>query len=168
MRLRSGISGTARALLLAFAVSVCFAGPAALAVEPDEILSDPVLEKRARELSSEFRCVVCQNQSIDDSAAPLAKDLRLLVRERLKAGDSDEAVRSFVVARYGEFVLLKPPLSLHTLALWLAPFLVLLLGLGLGLRTILRRPDEAATVAAQKSLSAEEQARLQDLLKDGE
>src|ERR1051325_10132848 len=92
----------------------------ARAVQPDEILSDPVLEARARAISEGLRCLVCQNQSIDDSDAPLAKDLRLLVRERLKQGDSDKQVVDFIVARYGEFVLLKPTFSPHTLLLWLA------------------------------------------------
>jgi cytochrome c-type biogenesis protein CcmH len=93
----------------------------AWAVEPDEVLSDPVLEARARTLSKELRCMVCQNQSIDDSNAPLARDLRIIVRERLTAGDSDAQVLDFLVARYGEFVLLKPRLSWHTLVLWLGP-----------------------------------------------
>src|ERR1041384_1887939 len=94
----------------------------ALAVQPDEILKDAALEPRARTLSQELRCMVCQNQSIDDSDAPLAKDLRVLVRERLTAGDSDRQVIDFLVTRYGEFVLLKPRFSMHTLLLWLAPF----------------------------------------------
>jgi cytochrome c-type biogenesis protein CcmH len=166
MRLRSALIEPIRALLLALAVAMCLPGPAAVAVEPDEILADPALEKRARELSTEFRCLVCQNQSIDDSSAPLAKDLRLLVRERLKAGDSDDAVRKFVVARYGEFVLLKPPLSWHTVALWFAPAVLLVLGFWLALRTMRRRPVAAAEGGEAKTLSAEEQARLQDLLED--
>ncbi len=98
-------------------------------MEPDEILNDPALEARARNLSSELRCMVCQNQSIDDSEAPLARDLRLLVRERLTKGDSDSQVLDFLVARYGEFVLLKPPFELHTLLLWGAPPVALLAGL---------------------------------------
>src|SRR5438105_11956466 len=102
--------------------------PDAFAVQPDEILSDPVLEARARALSKELRCMVCQNQSIDDSDAPLAKDLRVLVRERLTVGDSDRQVIDFLVARYGEFVLLKPRLSWHTALLWLAPGVVLVVG----------------------------------------
>src|ERR1700730_6493676 len=110
----------------------------ARAVQPDEILNDPVLEARARTLSEELRCMVCQNQSIDDSEAPLAKDLRVLVRERLTAGDSDSQVIDFLVARYGEFVLLKPRLSWHTALLWLAPFGVVLLG-AWGLTSLWRR-----------------------------
>lgn len=172
MRLRTTIPGLLRALLVVIAVAACAGAstPAALAVEPDEILANPALEKRARELSAEFRCLVCQNQSIDDSAAPLAKDLRLLVRERLKAGDSNDEVRSFVVARYGEFVLLKPPLTLHTVALWFAPLLVLALAIGLALRMMRRRPGPDLAAGAgggQKVLTPEEQARLQELLKDG-
>jgi len=96
-------------------------GSPVLAVEPDEILADPVLEARARAISTELRCVVCQNQSIDDSDADIARDMRLLVRERLVAGDNDEEVVNYLVARYGEFVLLRPPLQPNTLALWLAP-----------------------------------------------
>jgi cytochrome c-type biogenesis protein CcmH len=99
------------------------------AVQVDEILPDPALEARAREISSELRCMVCQNQSIDDSEAPLARDLRLLVRERLKAGDSDSQVVDFMVARYGEFVLLKPRVSWHTAILWGAPLTILIAGL---------------------------------------
>src|SRR5476651_229511 len=101
----------------------------AFAVTPDEMLKDPALELRARDLSRELRCMVCQNQSIDDSEAPLAKDLRVLVRERLTKGDSDRQVLDFLVARYGEFVLLKPPLQLHTLLLWGLPPLALLGGM---------------------------------------
>src|SRR5262249_16930982 len=119
---RMSMRNFARALL----VLVLLGGPA-LAVQPDEILRDPVLEARARPLSQELRCMVCQNQSIDGSDAPLAKDLRVLVRERLTAGDSDSQVIDFLVARYGEFVLLKPRLSAHTLLLWLAPFGVLVI-----------------------------------------
>src|SRR5581483_10701900 len=100
----------------------------ALAVQPDEMLKDPALEKRARELSRELRCMVCQNQSIDDSEAPLARDLRILVRERIVKGDSDKQVLDFLVARYGEFVLLKPRFEMQTLLLWVLPPSVLLIG----------------------------------------
>src|SRR3954462_3072621 len=110
------------ALLL---VALLVGGPAR-AVQPDEIMPDPAKEARARMLSRELRCMVCQNQSIDDSDAPLARDLRLLVRERLQAGESNERVLDFLVARYGEFVLLKPRLAWHTLLLWAAPAIVLL------------------------------------------
>jgi len=101
----------------------------ASAVEPDERLDDPVLEERAREISQQLRCVVCQNQSIDDSDAPLARDLRLIIRERLVAGDDDRAVVAFVVARYGDFVLLKPPFQTDTYFLWVGPFIFVLFGL---------------------------------------
>src|SRR6202790_1080738 len=111
-------------VLLAFVCWVWSASPIH-AVQPDEIMADPVKEARARDLSRELRCMVCQNQSIDDSEAPLARDLRLLVRERIAAGDSDAQVIDFLVARYGEFVLLKPRLEPHTLLLWLLPPLVL-------------------------------------------
>lgn len=117
------------ALLLSLTLGLSVTSPAP-AVQPDEVLDDPMLEARARALSAGLRCLVCQNQSIDDSDAPLAKDLRILVRERLKAGDSDEEIIDFVVSRYGEFVLLKPRLSPHTWLLWFATPLVLLAALG--------------------------------------
>jgi cytochrome c-type biogenesis protein CcmH len=141
---------------------------AALAVQPDEILTDPALEGRARTLSKELRCMVCQNQSIDDSDAPLARDLRLLVRERLKDGDSDRQVIDFLVARYGEFVLLKPRLSLHTALLWFGPP-ALLCGGGLALffvaRQRSRRGREEQVKPEGGDLTAAEQARLAELLK---
>lgn len=134
----------------------------AAAVEPDEILKDPKLESRARALSAELRCLVCQNQSIDDSNAPLARDLRVLVRERLTAGDSDKQIIEFVVARYGEFVLLRPRLTLSTMLLWLTPVVVLLLG-GWLAWGVLRRP--AVNGGGQVSaLSREDQARLDAIL----
>jgi len=132
----------------------------AQAVEPGEALDDPKLEARARELSLELRCLVCQNQSIDDSHASLARDLRLLVRERLKAGDSDEQVRDYLVSRYGEFILLKPPLRLGTALLWLSPFAVLALG-GLVIFSLARRRQRNDVVA---QLSEDEKARLERLL----
>jgi cytochrome c-type biogenesis protein CcmH len=140
---------------------------AALAVQPDEILTDQALEGRARTLSKELRCMVCQNQSIDDSDAPLARDLRLLVRERLKDGDSDRQVIDFLVDRYGEFVLLKPRLALHTALLWFGPP-ALLGGGALALFVIARRnrrgPDEQVKPEGG-DLTAAEQARLSELLK---
>jgi cytochrome c-type biogenesis protein CcmH len=148
----------ASALLLA--VSLLAAAPAT-AVQPDEVLQDPALEARARAISANLRCLVCQNQSIDDSDAPLAKDLRLLVRERLKAGDSDPEIVDFVVARYGEFVLLKPRLTPHTLILWFATpalFLAALAAIALALR---RRRSAAAAPAP---LSREEKRRLKQIL----
>lgn len=108
--------------ILAFVVLALMAAPQpGVAVEPDEVLADPVLEARARDISAELRCVVCQNQSIDDSDAEIARDLRLLVRERLVAGDSDDEVVSYIVARYGDFVLLRPPFQPNTMMLWLGP-----------------------------------------------
>lgn len=103
----------------------------ALAVEGDEVLADQALEARARELTQELRCVVCQNQSVDDSDAPLAHDIRLLVRERIKAGDTDDQVRAFIVDRYGRYVLLKPPFAADTALLWLGPAILLIIAAGL-------------------------------------
>ncbi|WP_114945478.1 cytochrome c-type biogenesis protein [Microvirga calopogonii] len=144
--------------VLAFLAALLFSS-SAFAVQPDEVLKDPALEKRAREISSGLRCLVCQNQSIDDSDAQLAKDLRLLVRERLVAGDTDAQVRDFLVQRYGEFVLLRPTFGTHTLLLWLTPALVLVLG-GIGAYVAMRRRPRPAT-----ALDAEEQKALDDLLK---
>src|SRR6266481_560888 len=132
----------------------------ALAVQPDEILKDPVLESRARTLSQELRCMVCQNQSIDDSDAPLAKDLRILVRERLSAGDSNGQVIDFLVARYGEFVLLKPRMNAHTVLLWVAPFAVLVIA---ALAFFLAGRRKTPVTAVGSSLSAEEEARIEAL-----
>ena len=137
--------------------------PAAYAVQPDEIMTDPVKEARARDLSRELRCMVCQNQSIDDSDAPLARDLRLLVRERIAAGDSDAQVMEFLVARYGEFVLLKPRLKPHTLLLWLLPPLALVGG-GTALWVHGRRRTRSAMPENHAGLSADEQIRLQKLM----
>jgi cytochrome c-type biogenesis protein CcmH len=125
-------------------------------------LQDQALEHRAREVSSGLRCLVCQNQSIDESDAPLAKDLRILVRDRLKEGDSDAQVRDYVVQRYGEFVLLKPVFALHTLILWLTPLLVLTLG-GLGLYGVVRRRRAGSATAA---LDPAEQNALAALLRE--
>ncbi len=136
----------------------------ALAVQPGEILADPKLESRARDISAELRCLVCQNQSIDDSDAALARDLRMLVRERLKAGDSDIQVRDYLVARYGDFILLKPPFKMETLLLWLTPFAVLLVGAAALIAFSRRRRSEP--VAAQ-ALSEAEKHRLQTLLGPG-
>ena len=142
-----------------------FAASPAHAVQPDEIMADPAKESRARDLSRELRCMVCQNQSIDDSDAPLARDLRLLVRERIAAGDSDGQVIDFLVARYGEFVLLKPRFSPHTLLLWLLPPLALIGGgLALWLYTRRRSNADAAADPALLHLTAEEEARLERLL----
>jgi cytochrome c-type biogenesis protein CcmH len=134
------------------------------AVQPDEIMADPAKESRARDLSRELRCMVCQNQSIDDSEAPLARDLRLLVRERIAAGDSNAQVMDFLVARYGEFVLLKPRLKSHTLLLWLLPPFALAGG-GLALWAHNRRRTNAAREDdALSKLTADEEARVEALL----
>jgi cytochrome c-type biogenesis protein CcmH len=148
-----------RLLIVAWLVA---ASSAALAVQPDEVLSDPALEGRARILSRELRCMVCQNQAIDDSEAPLARDLRILVRERLKAGDSDAQVLDFLVARYGEFVLLKPRFEGPTLLLWLTPIGVLILG-ALGLVLVLRRRTQDGPSSEAAPLSSAEQQRLNTL-----
>jgi cytochrome c-type biogenesis protein CcmH len=134
------------------------------AVQPDEMLSDPTLEGRARALSKELRCMVCQNESIDDSEAPLAHDLRVLVRERITAGDSDTQVLDFLVARYGEFVLLKPRLSWHTAALWGLPPGLLFAGIVM-IYVAGRRRDGAPGSRQPGNLTAAEQARLAELLR---
>jgi cytochrome c-type biogenesis protein CcmH len=155
--------------LAGLVVAIGLVGSSAVyAVQPDEIMSDPAKELRARDLSRELRCMVCQNQSIDDSEAPLARDLRLLVRERITAGDSDAQVIDFLVARYGEFVLLKPRLNPHTLLLWLLPPLALAGG-GLALWTHHRRRSKSAAAQDQSliRLTAEEEARVERLIAAG-
>jgi len=149
--------------VLAFACLVGLAPLPAVAVQPDEILNDPKLEARARALSAELRCMVCQNESIDDSSADLARDLRLLVRERLKAGDSDSQIRSFLTARYGDFILLKPPFKPETWLLWMAPLLVLLTGSGL-IFFARRRLSQRASEVSAPSLSEDERSRLEALV----
>jgi len=148
------------ALLFALTLAFQLAG-SARAVEPDEILQDPALEARARAISEGLRCLVCQNQSIDDSEAPLAKDLRILVRERLKAGDSDQQVVDFIVSRYGEFVLLKPRFEPHTLLLWFATPAVFLLAILLIALAYRRRISAQERIAP---LSVKEKRRLKQLL----
>ena len=147
-----------RRLLLVIAI-VLSAAPA-FAVNPDEVLADPALEARARAISAELRCMVCQNQSIDDSNADLAKDLRLLVRERIADGDSDEAVLNYIVSRYGEFVLLKPRVGMKTVLLWGAPVLLVTLG---GLSLLVFARNRAGKPTGSK-LTADEQAKLSELL----
>jgi cytochrome c-type biogenesis protein CcmH len=148
------------ALLLAL---LAFAAPA-MAVNPDEMLKDPVKESRARDLGRDLRCLVCQNQSIDDSDADLAKDLRIIVRERITAGDSDEQVKTFLVDRYGDYVLLKPPFKLSTLVLWLGPFALFAVGIAVifgfyGRRRIVVNPTAAP-------LSNDEKRRFEQLLRE--
>ena len=153
-----------RSPLVLFLAMTLLAALPAHAVEPDEVLQDPALEARAREISEGLRCLVCQNQSIDDSGAPLAKDLRLLVRERLKAGDSNQQIVDFIAARYGEFVLLKPRFETHTLVLWLATpavFLAAILIIALAFR---RRRAEAQNPAP---LNIAEKRQLKRLLGEG-
>jgi cytochrome c-type biogenesis protein CcmH len=142
-------------------VAVVWATPAA-AVLPDEVLDDPALEARARDLSAELRCMVCQNQSIDDSDAPLARDLRLLIRERLEAGDTNEEIIDFLVARYGEFILLKPQFNWHTVLLWAAPPAVLVVGGIVAVAAYRRRQ----TGAGPAELDREEHEALKRLLSD--
>jgi cytochrome c-type biogenesis protein CcmH len=134
------------------------------AVQPDEMLSDPKLEARASAISEELRCMVCQNESIDESEAPLAHDLRVLVRQRIEAGDSDAQVINFLVSRYGEFVLLKPRLEWHTAALWGAPPGVLLVGIVM-LFVAARRRKAAPLAAGAANLTAAEEARVAALLR---
>jgi len=133
----------------------------ALAVTPDEMLKDPALEARARVLSTGLRCMVCQNQSIDDSDADLAHDIRVLLRERLAAGDSDDAVINFLVARYGDFILLKPPVNAKTILLWAIPFATLALG---GVAIVIAGRRRRASAAPAAALTADERRRLEHLL----
>lgn len=143
-------------------VAALLAPFAAHAVQPDEVLPDPKMEQRARDISTGLRCMVCQNQNIDDSDAPLAKDLRLLVRDRLKQGDSDQQVRDYLVSRYGDFVLLNPPFKLDTLILWATPIIVLLIAGGsVFART--RAPKKAEAPAGLSEAEREALARLDDV-----
>ena len=154
-----------RRLALIAVLFALLAPGAAFAVRPDEMLKDPALEARARHISEELRCMVCQNQSIDDSEAALAHDLRVLVRQRLEAGDSDRQVLDFLVARYGDFVLLKPPFKLDTLLLWGLPPLALLAGLA-GIAVMARRrkmPSEAP-----QPLTPQEQEKVATLVGSGQ
>lgn len=153
-----------RLIIVALALALAaFVTVSAYAVEPGEMLSDPALEKRARELSSQLRCMVCQNESIDNSNAELAHDLRVLVRERLKKGDTDQEVLDFIVKRYGEFVLLKPRFDARNALLWGTPFIVLVGGAALAWTVLAGRGRRAPA-----SLSAEEEERLHSLLSDRE
>src|SRR5262247_3830832 len=151
--------------LVAAVLSLAILSPA-VALGPDEVLSDPALEARARSLSKELRCMVCQNQSIDDSDAPLARDLRILVRERLQAGESDQQVIDFLVARYGEFVLLRPRFSWHTALLWFGPATILIIG-ACGVLVLARR-YRANRAAEQETLTAVEADRLAEILRGGQ
>ena len=153
------LPGLAAALFLSLSVP-------AFAVQPDEVLKDPAMEARAREISKELRCLVCQNQSIDDSNAPLARDLRVLVRERLVAGDDDTSVLSYITARYGDYVLLRPPFKASTYVLWIGPVIILLLG-ALGAALFLRGRNRAVTASdTEAPLTPEERKRLDKLLRE--
>lgn len=147
---------------LVFVLVMLLSASPVFAVNPDEVLPDPALEARARALSAQLRCMVCQNQSIDDSNAELAKDLRILVRERITAGDSDDAVIDYVVSRYGEFVLLNPRFETKTWLLWGAPIVLLLAGAAAMIVSARRRTGKATGTP----LSDEERARLDSILKD--
>jgi cytochrome c-type biogenesis protein CcmH len=153
-----------KAILVALAIGL--AAATAGAVEPDEVLDDPVLESRAREVSKGLRCLVCQNQSIDDSDAELARDLRVLVRERLTAGDSNEQVVDYVVSRYGDFVLLAPPFKASTYALWLGPAVLIIVGVIVVVVFYRRRNAASVAAGAPPPLSDAEKRRLAGLLED--
>jgi cytochrome c-type biogenesis protein CcmH len=156
------------AVLRLFAIwfAMLVAATCVSAVTPDEMLKDPALESRAREISQQLRCVVCQNQSIDDSSAPLARDLRILVRDRLTSGDSDAQALEYIVARYGNFVLLKPPFQLDTLFLWFGPLLFLSLA-GLALVRVVRRQAAIPASETGTDLTPEERRRLEALTDEG-
>jgi cytochrome c-type biogenesis protein CcmH len=167
--MKKGLAVVALAVLALWSGPVFFLSAApAWAVNPDEVLTDPVLEKRAREISKGLRCLVCQNQSIDDSDADLAKDLRIIVRERLTAGDSDGQVIGYVVSRYGDFVLLKPPFKGTTLVLWLGPLVIAGLGIWAMFVFFRRRAVPGKAAPRPKPLSKDENKRLEKLLKDAE
>lgn len=152
-------------MIRALILSVLLLLPAPLwAVQPDEVLSDPVLEERARDISKGLRCPVCQNESIDESNANIARDLRLLVRDRLVEGDSDKEVVDFIVERYGEFVLLRPTVGGSNWLLWAAGPLMLVIGLGLGFFYL--RGRDTARAPHEEALSAEEEARLKEILRE--
>lgn len=155
-----------RRVFLLFVMLLVLGAGAARAVEPDEMLADPAKEARARELSKEIRCLVCQNQSIDDSNADLAKDLRVILRERIVAGDSDSQIKQFLVSRYGDFVLLKPPVKLSTYILWFGPFAAGALG-AIGVAVfLLRRRKGAEGDVAPTPLSDDEKKRIEALLSE--
>ncbi len=151
-----------RTLLVLLLLFLLSAGPAIAGVKPEEMLDDPVLEARARALGQQLRCLVCQNQSIDDSDAPLAADLRRIVREQLVAGKSEEEIKAYLVARYGDFILLEPPVKPATWGLWVGPFL--LLGLGGVLAFIYLRRSRRGATTEDSELSEEERSRLAALL----
>jgi cytochrome c-type biogenesis protein CcmH len=152
-------------LALTLMLAMAAASPVS-AVEPDEMLADPAAEERARDLSTEIRCLVCQNQSIDESNAPLAEDMRVLIRERIRSGDSNAEIKDYLTARYGDFVLLKPPMKPETYALWFGPAVVVALG-GLGVAVYFRRRRRMRP-AASRGLSEAEESRLRELMNEGD
>ncbi|WP_417795220.1 cytochrome c-type biogenesis protein CcmH [Terasakiella pusilla] len=152
-------------LMIVLAALVALSAPA-LAVEPDEVLDDPILEQRAREVSKDLRCVVCQNQSIDDSDSGIAKKMRVLVRDRISQGDSNQEVKDYLVSRYGDFVLLKPPVKAKTLILWFGPAVMVVIGLIGIIFYYRRRAKEKPENAGAKPLSPQEKAHLEALLKE--
>ena len=154
-------------ILVMIAALVLIALPAH-GVEPDEVLDDPALEARARDLSREIRCLVCQNESIDSSNADLARDLRLIVRERLVAGDSDQEVLDYLVARYGDYVLLRPPVKPTTYLLWFGPALLLALGFLSVMIYFRRRTPPGPSVPGAAALSPDEEARVETLMAEPE
>lgn len=149
-------------LLKPLILALLLAASPSLAVQPDEVLPDPVMEERARDISAGLRCPVCQNESIDESSADIARDLRLLVRERLVEGDTDEETVDYVVARYGEYVLLQPNFSGANMVLWILPLVLLVTGLGLSLVYIRQRAS--AVAPSERGLDGAEQARLDEIL----
>ncbi|MEM8981223.1 MAG: cytochrome c-type biogenesis protein [Pseudomonadota bacterium] len=154
---------------LGLAIAIWILAVPALAVQPDEVLDDPVLEERARDISAGLRCPVCRSENIDESDAPISRDLRLLVRERLVAGDSNEEAVEFIVARYGEYVLLNPTTRGSNLLLWLAAPIMLCFAAGVGLGYVRSRSQAAALAedgVESPALSDEEEARLREILKD--
>jgi cytochrome c-type biogenesis protein CcmH len=153
-----------RAIRLALLIALALLPFAAAGVTPDEMLRDPKLEARARELSAQLRCMVCQNESIDDSEASLARDIRAIVRTKITAGESDEAIKTFLVQRYGEFILLKPPLKIETVVLWCAPLLLLLAG-GTAIYLAVRRRKGAVSTPG---LTDAESAKLSALIAEEE
>lgn len=152
---------------LLVAALMALASPA-LAADPSEMLKDPALESRAKELGKDLRCLVCQNESIEDSNADLARDLRVIVRERIQAGDSDQQVMNFVTDRYGDYVLLNPPFKASTLVLWVGPFVLFAVGIAVVFGFYRKRAAATPAAAVPTPLTAEEKRRLEALLKDGD
>ncbi len=156
------MTGPMRIFLTTLLIACGIFSTVAVAVQPDEMLDNPVLEMRARAISQGLRCLVCQNESIDDSNAGLARDLRLLVRERLMQGDTDDQVVAFIVARYGDFVLLRPPVQVNTIVLWFGPLLVLCIG-GVSIFVFLRKAKQK-TAAFAADLTQEERAKVKNIV----